>query len=297
MTAEAKSARQLLPVIEHEVRALENFLRPLTPTDWAKETTLSPWLVEDVVAHLIVVGEAYLESARQGVQAAHQTTTTRQIGGRGPRPIQEILDFRDEMVAEAAGQRTTLGTTEELLASFTQTYEHLSALMSRLSPSDWNKPASLSFAGEIVVHRLVQIAISELSLHSWDIRSAFAPNAELMLPSQSMLSTSALGRFLRVVECSDFPLVEMAPVRYRFRVLGQVEQVYEVVVEEGTARLEPATSEVSHVEYQMNASDFILVFYKRLRLDSLITEGHVQINGEPKLVRLFDEWMSTKELP
>jgi hypothetical protein len=277
--------------------SLEDFLRPLAPTEWARETALTPWHVADIVAHLLVVGKAYFESALQGVQGSHQTPTTRQAGVRGPRPLQEILDFRDEMVAEAAGQRATLGTPEALLGRFTQTFGQLAEFMESLSTSDWNKPTSLSFGGEMAVHRLVRIAISELALHSWDIRVAFAPHAELSLPSQRVLSTNALARLFRVVDTSDFPLVSPESVRYRFRVVGQVERVDDVVVAEGTARMEPATSNAAHVEYRMNASDFILVFYKRLRLGPLTTAGRVRIEGDAQLVRFFDEWLDTKELP
>jgi hypothetical protein len=101
----------------------------------------------------------------------------------------------------------------------------------------------------------------------------------------------------RVVDTSDFPLVSPEPVRYRFRVVGQVERVDDIVVAEGTTRMEPATSAVAHVEYRMNASDLILVFYKRLRCSPLMTEGRVRIEGDAQLVRLFDEWLDTKELP
>ncbi len=293
---QAKNAKEILEFAKDEATALDDFLRTLTPTDWAKETALAPWKVEDVVAHLDVVGAAYLEAARSGAEGSHPTTTSTPAP-RGPRPVQTILDFRAEMVAEAADRRATLGTTDEVRAGFRQTYDALFECMEGLSISEWNKRTSLSFGGEMPVYRLAGVALSELALHSWDIRSALVPNAELSLPSQRVLSVNALTRLFRVVDASDFPSVGPEPVRYRFRVEGHADRTHDVVVEHGTARGELATPDEAQVEFKMHASDFVLVFYKRLNLDQLITEERIVVDGESRLVSAFDAWMERKVLP
>ncbi|MCO1657597.1 maleylpyruvate isomerase family mycothiol-dependent enzyme [Pseudonocardia sp. S2-4] len=93
--------------MEHDRAALLDLLRELPPADWRLPTAAAPWLVRDVVAHVLADDLSRLARGRDG----HH--------GNGPRPGEPLARFLDRFNAQwvEAAQRISPTLLVDLLAA------------------------------------------------------------------------------------------------------------------------------------------------------------------------------------
>ena len=80
--------------------ALSGELRALTPDDWAGPTNCAPWRVRDLVAHIVVSGEGFAASIRQGlagsteqsISHAERDRRTAELAAMDPVSVARELD-------------------------------------------------------------------------------------------------------------------------------------------------------------------------------------------------------------
>jgi uncharacterized protein (TIGR03083 family) len=99
----------LRPLMERDRAALLDLLRALPGADWQQPTAAAPWLVRDVVAHLLADDLSRLARGRDG----HP--------GTGPRPGEPLARFLDRFNAQwvEAAQRISPPVLVDLLAAVT----------------------------------------------------------------------------------------------------------------------------------------------------------------------------------
>jgi hypothetical protein len=81
------------------------------------------------------------------------------------------------------------------------------------------------------------------------------------------------------------------PVRSRWDVTGVVPGRYDIVGENGTCRIEPASEAVADVTFRGEAETVVLVLYGRLTLEAAMITGRLRTEGEPGLVAAFARWL------
>ena len=98
------------PAFRHDREALLEVVGQLTPAQWTQPTVCGPWLVRDLVAHLVGDDLGHLSRGRD-----------QHTGGQAPRPGEEFPAFIDRLnhqwVVAAAGMSPRV--LAELLATTT----------------------------------------------------------------------------------------------------------------------------------------------------------------------------------
>ena len=266
---EALVARVAL--IQAEAERLAQYLATLSPDAWHQPSACPGWEVRDVVAHLVEVAQFYVCTITRGVQ--------------------EDMAQPPELAPPAIACRVRLG--EALLPTFRTRYAQLSALLAQLDPGDWEKLCY--YASEPrsrPVREFLALSVQELAIHGWDICSRLEPVFHLSPDSVKVLvqhTPRRLGRPHRAI----FPLPPEFPdpVCFRWELRGAAVDTYDIVVEYGRCRMEPAAASVAQVTFRGEAETFILLLYQRLPLMMAIATGGLVVDGDGELTAAFDRWL------
>lgn len=162
------------------IRALLDGLRAelagMPPEGWAAETNCPPWLVRDLIAHIIVSGEGFAASIRQGLADSVEQSISH-----------EARDQRQAMLA-AAEPATVLDAIRAITDDFESLYADLDDV--GLDKIAFHRRGNRSVRW-YAYHRLAEVAF-----HCWDLQASFgvAPVfdeeiARLLLPT--MLESNA----------------------------------------------------------------------------------------------------------
>jgi hypothetical protein len=183
---------------------------------------------------------------------------------------------------------------EQLLPTFRAQVDQLITLFLQLGPQEW---ACLAYSALRVVPlwRYPFLTLAEVALHAWDIRSQLEPAVRLSRESVSALvqqlpprlawggaGGAALGHVADLAE----------PARYRWEATQGVPGRYDIVVEDGTGRIEPASSAEADVALRGEAETFVLLLYGRLTLEAAMATGRLRTEGEPGRVAAFERWLT-----
>ena len=269
-------------LIQAEAERLAQYLSTLPPDAWRQPSACQGWEVRDVVAHLVEVTQEYRHVLARGVQ-----------GEMGPPPeLGPPGTVSDASIAQSAiACRERLGET--LLPTFRAQYAQLSALLAQLRGGDWDKLCSYAREPRSRPAReLLALSVQELAIHGWDIRSRLEPAFHLSPESVTVLvqhTPRRLGRPRRAV--FSLPPARPGPVRFRWELRGAVVDTYDIVVEHGRCRMEPADASAAQVTFRAAAETFILMLYQRLPLTVATATGALVVEGDGELVAAFDRWL------
>ena len=165
--------------------------------------------------------------------------------------------------------------------------DDLNGLLARLNPQDWEKqyyhPAAILSLGTYI-----NLRITEVVIHEWDIRSVLEPGAQISpmgLPAViDLIPEFVIGRLFRPGSAISSAV---GMVRYRWQLTGAVPGNHDIVVEGGHARMEPAGTPVAGVTFTCDASTFALLTYGRVDYARSVSIGQVSIQGDPGLAAQF----------
>ena len=269
-------------LIQSEAERLAQYLATVSPDAWRQPSACQEWEVRDVVAHLVEVAEDYQRRIAHGVQ-----------GEMGPPPeLAPPGTVSDASIAQLAiAYRERLGET--LLPTFRAQYAQLSALLARLGPGDWDKLCYFARAPQSrPVREFLALSVQELAIHGWDMRSRLEPAFHLSPESVTVL-VQHMSRLLSRPQRAVFPLPpeRLAPVRFRWELDGAVIETYDIVVEHGRCRIEPAGASVAEVTFRAAAETFVLMLYQRLPLTVATATGSLVVEGDTVLTAAFDRWL------
>src|SRR5215467_9216728 len=209
---------EMITSISSEASHLRDFLASLDTEAWSRPSACAGWTVGDVAAHLTQGASAWC------------ATITRAIAGDANPPAGEQPLRPGERGSEVTAQRAIAfrqGMAEaELLNAFTDGYQELHQVLLGLQAEDWDKPC-YHRRGVLSTRDYVGLRLQELTIHGWDIRSAFNQAATVSeRPLSAMLGVAQwwLSRTFRPVPGLT------APIRYRFDVAGPVPMQQDVLV-------------------------------------------------------------------
>lgn len=271
-----------VPLVHTEADGLAQFLATLSADDWQRPSACDLWAIRDVVAHLIWAADFYTDAVSRGIHGDLSHPADRPPGN-APALFPAMPSYIDQ---QARTVRNRVGTA--LLPTFWASYHALAQVMARLSPPQWEMPcAFFQFRGG---HRPAQAflfaILAELAIHGWDIRSRFdeaAPLAEHSLQFLMERSLPTLVGFLTFPMDTGHP----SPVRYRWDLGVDSALRYDVIVDGGRARMEPAADTPAEVTLRGDRTTFALMLYSRVPLDAAVAQGRVTVGGNHALARVL----------
>ena len=266
-------------LIASESGRIKQYLNTLPADAWSRPSACDAWEVRDVVAHLIGATEMYTGNISRGVRGDSSPPESLAPAG--------AVDTASRMAANAQRAidfRKSLG--EQLLPTFAAKSDALNQVLTGLGPQDWDKPCYHP-ARTIPVRTFLNLAITELVVHEWDIRSRLESPAHLSgesLPAiVDLIPVFVIGRLFQ-------PGSNLTtPVRYRFELTGAVSGRHDIVVGDGTARMEPAGTAVADVTFRCDTETFVLLAYGRTTLGTAVADGLIAVEGDRELVAQFGQ--------
>jgi uncharacterized protein (TIGR03083 family) len=262
-------------LIRAEAAQLQNFMASLDSAAWARPSACTGWTVGDVFAHVT-----------QGARNWSATITRAVAGDANPPPGEQPLR-PGERGSEVTAQRAIAFRQEQgeagLLQAFAEGYQNLHQVLLGLKPEDWDRPC-YHRRGAMPMRDYVGVRLQELTIHGWDIRSAFdsaATVSERPLPALVGLTQRWLTNTFRPVPSLT------APIRYRFDVSGPAPIQQDVLVSQDGFRIEPVTERSADVTFRCTTGDYMLLVYGRLPLERAADTGRLEIAGNRAQAALF----------
>ena len=272
------SVAEKVGLVRKESARIVEYLKTLSSDAWSTQSACDAWQVGDVVAHMtgavdrfgpnIVRGVAGDSSPPEGLPAAGQGDMEARLRANA----QVAIDFRN-----------SLGS--ELLATFNDSRVKFDDVLSRLQESDNDKPCYHA-AGTISVATYLNLRITELIVHEWDIRSRLEPAAVLSAESlpaiMEMFPVFVVGRLFN--PGSSLP----EATRFRFELTGPVSGSHDIVAGGGVkARMEPSGQEQPEVNFNCDTQTFVLGVYGRITFEEALAAKQITISGDSGLAAQF----------
>lgn len=252
---------------------LQAFLASLSQEDWQKPSACEHWEVRDVIGHLIGGAERQIESLRRG------------LAGDSAPPAGFVPLDADAISANNARQyvalRESLGN--RILPTFTQRYRELGEFLNGLGPQDWDQLCWHLRRGTMTASEYVDLRIQELTIHDWDVRSAYDPDAGLDPDCVGPLLDIApmwLGMTFRPGPKTA------APVVYGFDLSGLPERNHQVVVDGNSFQIRPNSEHTPDVVVRCSGDSYLLYMYGRITASS----PRLTVEGDSSLMAQFETW-------
>ena len=164
------TATDMIGLVRSEAAQVRDFMADLAPEAWSRLSACAGWTVGDVFAHLT-----------QSAQTWRETIIRAMAGDANPPPGQRLLQ-PGERGSEGTAQRAIAFRQErragDLLQVFDQGDAHLCQVLLDMQPEDWDKPC-FHRRGILPIRDYVGLRLQELTIHGWDIRSAFDTAARM----------------------------------------------------------------------------------------------------------------------
>ena len=266
-----------IALVRSEAERIGQYFQTLSPDQWAIQSACDAWENHDVVAHLCMAVDMFNDNLGRGVRGDSAAPEG------APPPGPEVLAAR--MVANAqraVNTRKELGVG--LLPHFAAQCGRFNELLDGLQPEDWAKlcyhPARV-----ISVASFVDLRLTEMVVHEWDIRSRIEPSASLpanVMPAVlDLLPTFVVGRLYAPGQSIT------SPATFRFNLTGGVAGSFAITVGDGEPSMGPAGSGPAAGTFGCDAGTFALVVYGRIGLHEAIQSGQVTVEGDQALIEQF----------
>jgi uncharacterized protein (TIGR03083 family) len=276
----------LVQLIQAEFTGLTHYLHTLPSEAWNHDSACAEWEVRDVVGHLTWLAEFFVDIMARGVQGDASNPV-----GLPSADTFTAASFNAYLAQQAIVHRGRLG--DQLLPTCDSCYAVLIRLLSRLTPLDWDQPcANWPSIRTVPVHTVLVQILQELVIHGWDIRSQLTTADSLSPESLPVLMAripAQLHRIASANRCLNATLP--TPIHYRFVLTGAVPSTHDIIIGNGTVRMEPMGMVAPHVTFYCETERFVLLIYRRLTLESMQAARQLVIEGDHRLTTVFDQWL------
>ena len=270
-----QSPSDRVEILRQEVATFKERIAALAPEDWEKPSACEGWTVADVAAHL--AGQAFALNVNRGLQGDYSPPP-------GAAPVTEHNEdqFARNIFERAFSTRAEAGDSlQEVL--FHRLDESVDAFAT-VNDDQWDNLCYWP-PGPEPVRTMLDMRISELTMHAWDICSCFDPDYRLSDGSVSVL-LDTVNRAARRAFRPD-PTIP-APQIYRFSIDQPVEMTCELVIanEEVTLRQEAGDAEPD-VVFTCDGETYVMVMYGRMTPDDALITEKMDWDGSERLALGF----------
>ena len=266
-----------IALVQSESERLSQYFQTLSADQWSTQSACDAWENHDVVAHLCMAIDLFSANISRGAQGDSAPPE-----GAPPAGPDALAARMAANAQRAVATRQELG--DQLLPHFASQCGRLAEALSGLSPEDWDKPCYHP-AAIISVGAYVDLRLTEMAVHEWDIRSRIQPSAQVSsdaLPAVfDLLPKFVVGRLYRPGQSITETTV------FRFNLTGLVAGAYDITVGDGATRMAAAGAEPAAVTVGCDAETFALLAYGRLGLHEAISSGQISADGDQSLIDQF----------
>jgi uncharacterized protein (TIGR03083 family) len=270
-----QSPAERVETLRQEVAAFKEQVAALSPEDWNRPSACDGWSVADVVAHLC--GQAFALNVSRGLQ-----------GDSSPPPgTAAVTDHNEDEFARNIFQRafnTRAEFGDRLQEVLFQRLDEVVALFDTVEDDQWDNLCYWP-PGPEPVQTMLDMRISELTMHAWDVCSRFDPDYRLSDGSVRVLMDT-VNRAARRAFRPD-PTIP-APQVYRFVIDRPAEARYELVIANEEIVLRSGEGEDwADVIFNCDGETYVMVMYGRLSPDEALVSGRMDWDGDERLALGF----------
>ena len=266
------SVLETVQLLKEETARVADYLKELSPEAWATQSACDAWQVADVVAHVAGAIDRHGPNITRGANGDYsapegitQSATPAERDARLRANAQSVIDYR-----------VSLG--DGLLAAFNDSRIKFDEIFAMLGEADRNK---LCFhnSGIISIQTYLNLRITELIVHEWDIRSRLEPEA--VLSAESIPAIIENFPVFAVGLVFD-PGVNMSnSSRFRFELTGAGAESYDIVAGGGReAIMELASDKRPDAIIGCDTQTFVLLVYGRVTLEGQIAAGNIFVSRD-----------------
>lgn len=262
-------------ILRQEVAAFKERVAAMSPEDWERPSACVGWSVADVIAHLS--GQAFALNVGRGLQ-----------GDFSPPPgAAPVTDHNEDEFARNIFQRA-FNTRAEAGDRLQETlFERLDAsveVFDAVGPGQWDNLCYWP-PGPEPVHTMLDMRISELTMHAWDVCSVLDSDYRLSEGSVRVLMDT-VNRAARRAFRPD-PTIP-APQVYRFVIEEPVSAVNELVIANEEVQLRQGQGAGNaDVTFKCDGETYVMVMYGRMTPDEAIVSGKLDWDGDERLALGF----------
>ena len=264
-------------VLRQEAAAFKERVAALSPEDWDRPSACDGWSVADVVAHLS--GQAFALNVSRGLQGDYSPPA-----GAAPVTEHNEDEFARNIFQRAFNTRAEAG--DHLQEVLFQRLDESVDVFAGVADQQWDNLCYWP-PGPEPVHTMLDMRISELTMHAWDVCSRFDPDYRLSDGSVRVLMDT-VNRAARRAFRPD-PTIP-APQVYRFVIDEPVAAVYELVIANEEIVLRQAQDERdggADVTFKCDGETYVMVMYGRLTPDEALVSGKMDWDGNERLALGF----------
>ena len=275
------STAEGIKLIEAETGRLKEYVRNTGPGEWGLDSPCEGWSVGDVIGHLGWAAEFFGDAISNG--RSGMTNAPQGLPETGSMPPAELPDFIARMAKEY-----NRSADANLADAFTSSVDRLDGIFASMEDDDWSKEC-WSFRGLQPASTYVTIRISEIVIHSWDIRFPSDPEASLA-PEGVAVVLDRLPVWLNSLGLADFK-PSQSPARYRFRTTGAADFQRDVVTGGEANKVEDAQGEPT-ATLTCDADALALLVWGRLKPGQVLADGRLSVSGGTGTGDEFAAWLS-----
>ena len=265
---------QRVHMLQAETQQLAAFLDTLAPEDWQRSSPCDQWTVADIVAHLTAQAQDY---APRIVRALHGEATA---APEDAPPLAGVRAGSVQAEADTAHRARSLRASlgHALLPTFLAAHRALDETVALIGPEDWHRLCYRPQGNESI-QQIVDAFITDRTVHAWDIRSVFDPQARLS-PACLPIAVERIAHRPRWQP----PLGDAAPVappiRARFEVTGEPHYQTDVILTDAHPYMEVVGTAPADVTFRCDGETFVLLMYGRIRAPEAIAQGKMTYAGD-----------------
>jgi len=275
------STSEGIKLIAAETARLKDYIRDSGPEQWNLDSPCEGWTVGDVIGHLGWAAEFFGDAISDGRSGT--TNAPQGLPEIGSMPPAEIPDLIARMAKEYARSADA-----DLSDAFTSSVDRLNGIFASTEDDDWPKEC-WSFRGLQPASNYVTTRISEVVIHSWDIRFPSDPEASLA-PESVAVVLERLPVWLNSLGLADFKPT-LSPARYRFQTTGAAEFRRDVVIGDQENKVEDAQGEPT-ATLTCDADVLALLVWGRLKPGQVLADGRMSVSAGTGTGDDFAAWLS-----
>ena len=275
-----QTAEQRAGSARDELGRLEEYLGGLPPGGWEQPSACAGWTVADVAAHLAWNARIYIDRTSAALKGEPPPMPPPRPSSRPQKPLNEFVAER------AVTMRRELGG--KLLETFSGNNRGFLDQLQGLEGDQWETPVVLVPPNAMPLRQLLDLRITELAIHAWDIRAPSDPTYSFDDDVLPVLFQA--GR--RAVDRSVKPGPQDGAMAVRFEVTGPGSGTVDLVAAQGAAEVREGGGFDPDVTLMCGATTFPLLMYGRVALDEALNKGDVTLKGNTALAARFGGWLT-----
>ena len=275
------STAEGVELIAAETGRLKKYVQGTGPKQWDLDSPCAGWTVGDVIGHLGWAAEFFADAISQG--RSDVTTAPEGLPEIGSMPPAEIPDFIARMAKE---YNQSAGS--DLADAFASSVDRLSGIFSSMEDADWSKEC-WGFRGLQPAEAYVNIRVSEVVIHYWDIRFPSNPDTPLS-PDCVSVVLERLPVWLNSLGLAEFR-PSQSPARYRISTTGAADFQRDVVTGDGKNRVEAAKGGPT-ASFTCDADVLALLVWGRLQPGDVLADGRLAVSAGAGTGDDFSAWLS-----